>query len=179
MREAAEAERFERMILPHLDAAYNLARWLTRNNHDAEDVVQEACMRAQKFFGGFHGDDGRAWLIKIVRNTCYTWLERNRPRTAEIDFDEDKHSEANPGAGPLSEAQRREEQSLIHRALERLNPEYREAIVLRDLDGFSYKEIADIAGVPLGTVMSRIARAREQLEKALAGHKSEETNREM
>src|SRR5262249_55067094 len=107
-----ELARFERAILPHLDAAYNLARWLTRNDHDAEDVVQEACLRAHQFFGGFQGADGRAWLLTVVRNTCYTWLERNRPRTPVIAFDEHKHGSADPGASPPSLALRGEDQQL-------------------------------------------------------------------
>src|SRR5262249_12337302 len=100
-------------MLPHLDAAYNLARWLTRNDHDAEGVVQESCLRAHQFFGGFHGADGRAWLLTVVRNTCYTWLERNRPRTPVIAFDEHKHSVADLGASPPSLALRSEDQQLL------------------------------------------------------------------
>ena len=174
-----ELARFERAILPHLDAAYNLARWLTRNDHDAEDVVQEACLRAHQFFGGFHGADGRAWLLTVVRNTCYTWLERNRSRTPVIAFDEHKHSAADPGTSPPSLALRGEDRQLLRQALEQLSPEYREVIVLRELEGFSYKDIAGITGIPLGTVMSRLARARERLQKALAGHASEEPYREL
>ena len=174
-----ELARFERAILPHLDAAYNLARWLTCNDHDAEDVVQEACLRAHQFFGGFRGADGRAWLLTVVRNTCYTWLERNRPRTPVIAFEEHKHSLADPGPGPPSQALRDEDRQFLHQALEQLSPEYREVIVLRELEGFSYKDIAGITGIPLGTVMSRLARARERLQKALAGHASEEPYREL
>ena len=179
MRVDEELARFERAILPHLDAAYNLARWLTRNDHDAEDVVQEACLRAHQFFGGFRGADGRAWLLTVVRNSCYTWLERNRPRTPVIAFDEHKHSAADLGASPPSLALRGEDCQLLRQALERLPPEYREVIVLRELEGLSYKDIAGIAGIPLGTVMSRLARARQQLQKALAGHASEESYREL
>jgi RNA polymerase sigma-70 factor (ECF subfamily) len=174
-----ELARFERAILPHLDAAYNLARWLTRNDHDAEDVVQEACLRAHQFFGGFHGADGRAWLLTVVRNTCYTWLARNRPRTPVVAFDEHKHSSADPGASPPSLALRGEDRELLRQALEQLPPEYREVIVLRELEGLSYKEIAGITGIPLGTVMSRLARARERLQKALTGSTSEEPTREL
>jgi RNA polymerase sigma factor (sigma-70 family) len=179
LRDDEELARFERAILPHLDAAYNLARWLTRNDHDAEDVVQEACLRAHQFFGGFHGADGRAWLLTVVRNTCYTWLERNRPRTPVTAFDEDKHGSAGPGASPPSLAARGEDRQLLRQALEQLSPEYREVIVLRELEGLSYKDITGVAGVPLGTVMSRLARARERLQQALAGHASEGPHREL
>jgi RNA polymerase sigma-70 factor (ECF subfamily) len=174
-----ELTRFEQAILPHLDAAYNLARWLTRNDHDAEDVVQEACLRAHQFFGGFHGTDGRAWLLTVVRNTCYTWLERNRPRTPVVAFDEHQHSSADPAASPPGLALRGEDRQLLREALEQLSPEYREVVVLRELEGFSYKDIAGITGIPLGTVMSRLARARERLQQALATHVSEEPHREL
>jgi RNA polymerase sigma-70 factor (ECF subfamily) len=174
VRDDEELARFERCILPHIDAAYNLARWLTRNAHDAEDVVQEACLRAHRFFGGFHGADGRAWLLAVVRNTCYTWLERNRPREPLTPFDETKHSRADPAASPQGLALRSEDREQLHRAIEDLPPEYREVIVLRELEGLSYKQIAGIAGVPLGTVMSRLARARERLQRGLARHATKE-----
>jgi RNA polymerase sigma-70 factor (ECF subfamily) len=174
-----ELARFERASLPHLDAAYNLARWLTRNDHDAEDVVQEACLRAHQFFGGFQGADGRAWLHTVVRDTCYTWLERNRPRAPVVAFDEHKHSSADPGTSPPGLALRGEDRQLLHQALEQPSPEYREVIVLRELEGLSNKDIAGITGTPLGTVMSRLARARERLPKALAGTASEEPYREL
>jgi RNA polymerase sigma-70 factor (ECF subfamily) len=175
--DAEELARFERAILPHLDAAYNLARWLTHNDHDAEDVVQEACLRAYRFFDGFHGGDGRAWLLAVVRNTCYTWLERNRPREPVTPFDEGKHSGADPSASPPSLAARGEDRQLLRQALDGLPPEYREVVVLRELEGFSYKDIARIAGIPLGTVMSRLARAREGLQQALARHANEGPHR--
>jgi RNA polymerase sigma-70 factor (ECF subfamily) len=174
LRDDEELARFERVILPHLDAAYNLARWLTRNDHDAEDVVQEACLRARQFFGGFHGGDGRAWMLRVVRNTCYTWLERNRTRAPAVAFDDDKHSAADPGASPLGLVLRGENVQMLRQAIEDLSPEYREVIVLRELEGLSYKDIAKIAQIPTGTVMSRLARARERLQQALAGHASEE-----
>lgn len=159
--------RFERIIVPHLDAAYNLARWLTGRDHDAEDVVQEAYLRAFQFFESFHGIGGRAWLLMIVRNTCYTWLERNRGRQVTKVFDEEKHSAANPGRDPESLLVRKEDQQLVRDALEELSPEFREVIVLRELEGLSYQEIAEMAAIPLGTVMSRLARARERLEESL------------
>jgi RNA polymerase sigma-70 factor (ECF subfamily) len=161
-------ERFDQAILPHLGAAYNLARWLTRDDHDADDVVQEACLRAYQFLDGFRGGDGRAWLLRIVRNTCYTWLERNRPREPPAAFDEDKHGGARPGPGPEAPLVQGEDRELLRRALAELPQEYREAIVLRELEGLSYKEIAAVTGAPLGTVMSRLARARERLHERLA-----------
>src|SRR5258707_9311339 len=143
--------RFERTVLPHLDAAYNLARWLTRNDHDAEDVVQEAYLRAFQFFASFHGSDGRAWLLTIVRNTCHTWLEHNRGRAPEP-FDEESHSRPDTAASPEALLLRGEDKELVRQAVEGLPPEFRAVIVLRELEGFSYKEIAGILGVPLGTV---------------------------
>jgi RNA polymerase sigma-70 factor, ECF subfamily len=173
LREEEKLARFEDVIFPHLDAAHNLARWLTRDDHDAEDVVQEAYLRAYQFFGGFHGQDGRAWLLAIVRNTCYTWLERNRAFRPEV-FDEEKHGAASADAAPDAVIQRSEDKQLLRNALEALPVEFREAIVLRELEGLSYKEIAGIAGIPLGTVMSRLARARERLQQILTGPTNED-----
>jgi RNA polymerase sigma factor (sigma-70 family) len=156
---------FERVVLPHMDAAYNLARWLVRNEADAEDVVQEAFLRAFKFFGGFHGGDGRSWLLTIVRNTCYTWLQQNRARDLTIQFDEEVHStEANNPESVLLEGVDRQ---MLKQALEELPVEFREVVILRELEGLSYKEIAGIAEVPVGTVMSRLARARKRLHLCL------------
>jgi RNA polymerase sigma factor (sigma-70 family) len=166
--------RFEQAVLPHLDAAHNLARWLTRNGHDADDVVQEAYLRAYQFFGGFHGTDGRAWLLRIVRNTCYTWLDRNRAGERTTHFDEEKHGAVRPGPDPESLAARGEDRALLLQAVEELPADFREVIVLRELEGLSYKEIAEVAGIPLGTVMSRLARARERLQQVLAGRIGEE-----
>jgi len=174
LREEEKLARFEQAVLPHLDAAYNLARWLTRNDQDAEDVAQEAFLRAYQFFGGFHGGDGRPWLLTIVRNTCYTWLERNRAGGPAVTFDEEKHSGADPAASPDSLLLLSEDKQLLKQALEELPPEYREVIVLRELEGLSYKDIAGIAGIPLGTVMSRLARARERLQQSLAGRINKE-----
>jgi len=158
--------RFEKAVLPHLDAAYNLARWLTRNDADAEDVVQEAALRAFKFFGGFRGGDSRAWLLTIVRNACYTWLRQNRAQELAATFDEETHGVEgdNPETILLEGVDRR----MLKEALEELPLEFREAIVLRELEGLSYKEIAAVADVPLGTVMSRLARARKRLQLRLS-----------
>ena len=163
-----EVASFEEAVLPHLGAAYNLARWLVGNEHDAEDVVQESYLRALKFFKGFRGANGRPWLLTIVRNTCYTWLRGNRMDEATTELGEDMElvdtRAANPEALLLAAARG----ELVQRALEELPAEFREAVILREIEGMSYKEIAEIAGIPVGTVMSRLARARARLEKILS-----------
>jgi len=168
LEEADKLARFEQAILPHLDAAYNLARWLTRNEHDAEDVVQEAYLRAFKFFSGFHGADGRAWLLTIVRHTCYSWLDRNRGHELVGDFDAEVSEIESPGPNPEAILLESANQHLVRQALEALPVEFREVIILRELEGLSYKEIADLADLPIGTVMSRLARARKRLQQDLA-----------
>jgi RNA polymerase sigma-70 factor (ECF subfamily) len=160
---------FEQAILPHLDAAYNLARWLTGNEHDAEDLVQEAYLRAFRFFAGFHGRDGRGWLLTIVRNTCYTWLRGNRPEELSTPFDEEIHRQVVASPNPEELLLQRADRQHLQDALEKLPAEFREAVVLREIEGLSYKEIADVSGVPVGTVMSRLARARDRLKDALPG----------
>jgi RNA polymerase sigma factor (sigma-70 family) len=159
--------RFEQAVLPHLPAAYNLARWLTRNDHDAEDVVQEAYMRAFRYFGAFHGGDSRPWLLGIVRHTCYTWLQHNRGHELMTGFDEEIHSPDGEATNPETLLLHRTDQLLLRQALEELPVEFREVMILRELDGFSYKEIAAIADLPVGTVMSRLARARKRLQQTL------------
>jgi len=156
--------QFEDAVLPHLNAAYNLARWLTRNDQDAEDVVQEAYLRAWKFFGSFHGGESRPWLLTIVRRTCYTWLQHNRAQAPVIEFDDERHSVASEEANPETLLLHRGHAQELRHALEALPMEFREVIVLRELEEFSYKEIAAITDVPLGTVMSRLARARQRLQ---------------
>jgi RNA polymerase sigma-70 factor (ECF subfamily) len=153
---------FEQIVLPHLDAAYNLARWLAGNDHDAEDIAQEACVRAWQFRAGYRGGNSRAWLLTIVRNTAYTWLRKNRPQTLVTLNDDDLAEIEDPAAHAA--AFQNADVAVLRAALEELPLEFREALVLRELEGFSYKEIADLADVPLGTVMSRLARARRQLQ---------------
>jgi len=158
---------FEAMMLPHLDAAYNLAKWLLRNEQDAQDVVQEAFLRALKSFGGFHGSNGRAWLLTIVRNTSYTLLKKNR--VAEFTpFDEEIHVSGNEGVSAATILERSEDTELIRDAMDELPAEFREILTLRHQEDLSYKEIADIAQIAPGTVMSRLARARAKLKECLA-----------
>jgi RNA polymerase sigma factor (sigma-70 family) len=160
--------RFEQAVLPHLPPAYNLARWLTRNDHDAEDVVQEAYMRAFRYFDGFHGGDSRAWLLAIVRHTCYSWLQHNRGHELMTGFDEDIHSLNGEVTNPETLLLHRTNQLLLRQALEELPMDFREVMILREFEGLSYKEIAAIANLPVGTVMSRLARARKRLQQTLA-----------
>jgi RNA polymerase sigma-70 factor (ECF subfamily) len=164
----ATRERFEQAVLPHLDAAYNLARWLTRNEQDAQDVTQESFLRAFRFFDGYQGGNMRAWLLTIVRNTCYTWLRQNRPPDSAVEFNEEIHSEElSAGVDPEIQVLANAEKVTVHRALEELPEIFREVLVLREMEGMSYKEIADVASVSLGTVMSRLARARTRLRESL------------
>jgi RNA polymerase sigma-70 factor (ECF subfamily) len=160
-----ERVRFEQLVLPHLDAAFNLARWILRGRADAEDVAQEALLRALRFFRGFHGGDVRAWLLQIVRNSCYTWLEKNRPMELTTEFDEELHPQ--PSVNPESLAIAGDNRERLTRALESLPPRFREVLVLRELEGCSYKEIAAITSMPIGTVMSALARGRQRLQRIL------------
>ena len=169
--------RFEMLVLPHLDAAYNLARWLLRSGVDAEDAAQEALLRAYRFFHGFHGGDVRAWLLQIVRNTCYTWLEKNRGVKDMTEFNEELHGRSGPTPEALAIAG--DNRARLTRALESLPPRYREVIVLRELEGCSYKEIATITSIPMGTVMSTLSRARRQLQLALADPAGKEATNEL
>ena len=159
--------RFELAILPHLDAAYNLARWLMRDENEAADAVQDACLRALRFIGGFRGGDGRLWLLAIVRNTCYSRLKRSAGRENETEFDDEIHSVEGETANPEVLLQRGRDSKALRHALEELPEEFREVVVMRELEGMGYKEIADVAGVPIGTVMSRLARGRKRLQRAL------------
>jgi RNA polymerase sigma-70 factor, ECF subfamily len=158
---------FEQAVLPHLDAAYNLARWLTRNERDAEDVVQESYLRAFRFFAGFRGGDARAWLMRIVRNTCYTWLHANRPLQEATEFDETLFSPDSRSPNPEEAVLRNDRSAVVRKALETLPTNFREVLILRELEGLSYKEIAEITGMPAGTVMSSLSRARDRLRQVL------------
>jgi RNA polymerase sigma-70 factor (ECF subfamily) len=165
--EKADVASFEEALLPHLDAAHNLARWLLRNEQDAQDVVQEAYLRAFKSFSGFHGSNGRAWLLTIVRNTSYTLLKKNQAVDFTT-FDEEIHVAADEFASPAAILEHGEDAELIREAMEALPAEFREILALRHQEGLSYKEIAEIAQIPPGTVMSRLARARGKLKEYLA-----------
>jgi len=167
VQERDKLARFEEAVLPHLDAAYNLARWLTRNQQDAEDMVQEASLRAFKFFGSFHGADSRAWLLTIVRNTCYTWLRQNRAHELLSSFDEEIHNDDCEALNPEAVLERNADSQLLRQTLEALPVEFREVLVLRELEGLPYKQIASIADIPIGTVVSRLARSRRRLQQCL------------
>ncbi|MGC9943548.1 MAG: sigma-70 family RNA polymerase sigma factor [Verrucomicrobiota bacterium] len=177
MEEREQLRLFEQMVLPHLDAAYNLARWLTSNDHDAQDVVQEASLRAFKFFGSFRGENARAWLLTIVRNTFYNWLQKNRLPEIAGELDEEAMAVEDVSGNAETINLRLADADTVQSAIAELPVEFREVVVLREMEGFSYKEIADLSNVPIGTVMSRLARARKLLQKRLAdefnpgGHK--------
>ena len=182
MHRPSQRAQFEHIVLPHLDAAYNLARWLLRNDADADDVTQEAFVRAYRFFDSFHGGNAKTWLLTIVRHACYSWLKQHRAEKSTMAFDEQQHSannnDATDGHDPFSaspeslflqEADRR----LLHQYLEALPLEFREALVLRELEGLSYKEISAVMDVPIGTVMSRLARGRGLLQQQFANNVQE------
>lgn len=170
--EPSELDRFESAVLPHLSAAYTLARYLTRNGADADDVVQEAYLRALRYFGGFRGEaaaESRAWLLSIVRNTAYSWRRRHRPDAGSIEFDEALHSDAIGEEHPDSVLERVTMRETLAETLDKLPPAFREILVLRELEGMSYKEISEVVGVPVGTIMSRLSRARKRLQETLIG----------
>ena len=170
---------FEQVVLPHLDAAYNLARWLTRREHDAEDVVQDAYLRALNAFEQFHGGDARCWLLTIVRNTCYTWLARNRQRAAAASFDEALHDVASCAFDPQVILQQQIDSGALKQAIEELAVEFREVLILREFEGLSYQQIASVSNLPVGTVMSRLARARGRLAEALGAKRPREVAHEL
>ena len=167
MTEENNARTFEEAFLPHLDAAYNLARWLVRNTHDAEDIVQEAYLRAFKFFGGYRGGDTRAWVLKIVRNTSYSFLQKNRIADLAEEFNEQIHTTSTEHLGAEAALLQLANSRMLHQALDDLPFNFREVIVLRELEGMSYREIAEVTGIPVGTVMSSLSRARERLRQCL------------
>jgi len=168
-------QRFEEVFLPHLDAAYNLARWLLRNDQDAEDCVQDAYLRAYKAFPRFRGGDGKAWFMTIVRNVCYTAIKKLRSHETPEHFDEEIHCAADDGM-KQGEFQKKANAESLQKGLDKLPPEFREMIVLHDLEGHSYKEIAAIAGIPIGTVMSRLARARDRLRATIIASSTKENS---
>jgi len=174
--EIEKSEAFERLVMPHLDSAHNLARWLSGNDQDAQDIVQDSYLRAYRFFAGFRGGDARSWLLTIVRHTCYTWLRKNRSaETTELDED-----------APLSDDTAPDPQSIliqnatieaVRSAIAQLPTEFREILILRELEDLSYKQIAEVAELPIGTVMSRLARARALLQQRLGGLAAKEERR--
>jgi RNA polymerase sigma-70 factor, ECF subfamily len=164
-------ELFEEIVLGHLDAAYNLARWLVRNEDDAQDAVQESCLRAFRFFESYKGGDGKAWLLAIVRNTCRTWQGRQNRRTGVVRFDEALH-DGGCHAPDQEETIVREERIHVLRAcIEALPADFREVLIMREMEEMSYREIADATGLALGTVMSRLSRARKRLEECAANRR--------
>jgi RNA polymerase sigma-70 factor (ECF subfamily) len=162
-----ELTSFEEAMLPHLDAAHNLAKWLLRNEQDAQDVVQEAYLRAFRAFSGFRGTNGRAWLLTIVRNTSYTLLKKSHAVDLTTSFDEEIHATEHQSVNPATVLEHSEDAQLIREAMDELPEEFREILILRHQEDLSYKEIADIAQIPSGTVMSRLARARAKLKECL------------
>jgi len=167
-------KRFEQTVLPHLDAAYNLARWLTGQEQDAEDVVQEAYLRAFKFFDGFRGGDSRAWMLTIVRHTAYSWLRQNRAGEFAEAFDEDQPTAEGQVASSEEAMMGEIDRQALRDCIAALPLPFREVIILHDLEGFAYKEIVSIVNIPIGTVMSRLARGRKQLYYALTDRLNKE-----
>ena len=165
--------RFETVVLPHLDAAYALARWLTRNDADAADVVQEACLRAFRYFDSYREGDAKSWILKIVRRACYDWIERNRPaEVVPLETDADPEGAVNSAPAALDAnalLESRSDLRHLDRLIEALPPPLREAIVLRELHELDYRQIAEVTGVPIGTVMSRLHRARATLRRGWCG----------
>ena len=163
----ATSRDFDEIILRHLDAAHNLARWLVRSRDDAEDVVQEACLRAFRYFGSFQGGNARAWLLSIVRTTAFRWLQKNRAQQLATEFNEEMHSLGSEALDPETLLLRGADARLLEQAMNQLPDRLREVLVLRELEGLSYREIAEVVGVPLGTVMSTLFRARERFRHAV------------
>ena len=175
--------RFGQSIMPHLDAAYNLARWLLRNDADAEEAVQEAFLRAYRFFGSFRGEDGKAWLFAIVRNTCYSLHGERMGAGMSEEFDEQLHSPVGDSVGavgglcrdPADIAIEHADRERVNRAIEDLPVVFREVLVMRELEELSYRKIATIVDIPMGTVMSRLSRGRQMLHAALVAMDGKES----
>ena len=176
-RGPGSAGSFEQVAMPHLNAAYNLARWLARTPQDAEDIVQEAYLRALKFFGGYQGGDARAWILAIVRNTTYSYMEKNRPGDLMEEFDEDVHTAEDQKPHAEEALLQSIDAQSLRDALKELPVSFREVLVLRELEGMSYKQIADVMAVPVGTVMSGLARGRAKLRKLLLSARGREEQR--
>jgi RNA polymerase sigma-70 factor (ECF subfamily) len=174
-----KAVRFEEIALPHLTAAYNLARWLVHNQQDAEDLVQEAFLRAFKSFSGYYGGNSRAWLLTIVRNTCYTWLQQNRSMRLAESVEDNLNEMPLDLADPEMLLLQSVDVQMVRQALKDLPAEFCEVVVLREMEGLSYKEIANVVDLPLGTVMSRLARGRKRLQVLLAKHMGKEASIEL
>jgi RNA polymerase sigma-70 factor, ECF subfamily len=179
LADQSKVVRFEEIALPHLKAAYNLARWLVHDDSEAEDIVQEAYLRAFKFFGGYYGGDSRAWLLTIVRNTCYTWLQQSRLLRLAEPID-DKLEEAGVDEfDPETLLVQSVDSQMVRQALQELPVEFREVVVLREMEGLSYKEIAHVVDIPIGTVMSRLKRGRTRLHALLAKRMGKEESIEL
>ena len=174
-----ERRRFEETFLPFLDAAYNLARWIVQHDQDAQDIVQEAYLRAFKGFHGFRGGNGRAWLLTIVRNTAYSWINKHARDEKLVRYEEEKHAEIISLDQSTREIVSEKRKEYVQNALLRLPPEYREVMVLYEFEGLSYKELALALGVPIGTVMSRLSRARRRLQQELSHNQSTEAVNEL
>src|SRR5262247_3752903 len=168
---------FEQTVLPHLDAAFNFARWLTRNDAEAEDVVQDACVRALRYFSSLRDGDARAWFFAIVRNTWYSRVARRSGVTETASLDSRWAEPLDDGPDPETQLLRQDTVARVRSAIEQLPVEFREVLALREIEGLSYKEIATVVRVPIGTVMSRLARARERLTAVLKLTTSMETRR--
>ena len=179
MAEQSKAGRFEEIALPHLAAAYNLARWLVHNDHDAEDLVQEAYLRAFKSFDGYYGGNSRSWLLTIVRNTCYTWLQKNRAMQLTEPIEDHLDDAGFDFADPEVLFLQTLDAQIVRQSLQDLPVEFREVVVMREMEGFSYKEIAEVIDLPLGTVMSRLARGRKRLHALLTQRMGKEPSVEL
>lgn len=179
MPEQSKVVRFEEIALPHLKAAYNLARWLVHDDSEAEDIVQEAYLRAFKFFGGYYGGDSRSWLLTIVRNTCYTWLQQNRVLRLADPIDDKLDEVGADVSDPETLLLQSVDSQIVRQALQELPVEFREVVVLREMESLSYKEIADVVDIPIGTVMSRLRRGRQRLHTLLVKRMGKEANHEL